>query len=84
MTDRHDGSSIDLEERLIRYMVERRVSRRQLLERIARLGPAAALAPVIAACTGGAAASPSTGVTLAPTAAATSAAPSAASPSPSA
>jgi spermidine/putrescine transport system substrate-binding protein len=86
MTDRHDGSSIDLEERLIRYMVERRVSRRQLLEAMAKFGPAAALAPVIAACTGGVAASPSTGVTLAPTAAASSAAPSAtasATPEPS-
>ena len=81
MTDQHDGSSIDLEERLIRYMVERRVSRRQLLERIARLGPAAALAPIIAACTSGTAASATPGTTLAPTVAATSAAPSAASPS---
>ncbi len=34
-------------------MLERRVSRRQLLEAIAKLGPAAALAPVIAACTTG-------------------------------
>jgi spermidine/putrescine transport system substrate-binding protein len=47
----HDGSSIDLEKALVRYMVERRISRRQLLEAIARVGPAAALAPVIAACT---------------------------------
>ncbi|HEY7522440.1 MAG TPA: extracellular solute-binding protein [Candidatus Limnocylindrales bacterium] len=53
MNDRHphDGSSIDLEKALVRYMVERRISRRQLLEAIARVGPAAALAPVIAACT---------------------------------
>jgi spermidine/putrescine transport system substrate-binding protein len=51
MTDRHDGSSIDLEKALVRYMVERRISRRQLLERIAKVGSAAALAPVIAACT---------------------------------
>jgi spermidine/putrescine transport system substrate-binding protein len=52
MTHRYDGSSIDLERALVRYLVERRVSRRTLLERIAKLGPAAALAPVIAACTG--------------------------------
>jgi spermidine/putrescine transport system substrate-binding protein len=83
MSDRHDGSSIDLERALVRYMLERRISRRQLLERIARIGPAAALAPVIAACTGnagppaGSAAAPSYG---APTQA--SAEPSAASAEP--
>jgi spermidine/putrescine transport system substrate-binding protein len=53
MNDRYDGSSIDLEKQLVRYMVERRISRRDLLERIAKVGSAAALAPVIAACTGG-------------------------------
>ena len=51
MTDRHDGSSIDLEKELVRYMVEHRISRRYLLERIALVGGAAALAPIIAACT---------------------------------
>ena len=51
MTNRYDGSSIDLERALTRYLVERRISRRELLERIARVGSAAALAPVIAACT---------------------------------
>jgi spermidine/putrescine-binding protein len=55
----HDGSSIDLEKALVRYMVERRISRRQLLERIGTVGAAAALAPVIAACANGGAASPS-------------------------
>ena len=60
MNDRHDGSSIDLEQALVRYMVERRISRRQLLDRIAKVGAAAALAPVIAACTtSGASPSPS-------------------------
>ena len=54
MNDRYDGSSIDLEKALVRYMVERRISRRDLLERIAKVGTAAALAPVIAACTSGA------------------------------
>lgn len=54
MNDRHDGSTIDLEKALYRYMIERRLSRRDLLERIAMVGSAAALAPVIAACTGGA------------------------------
>ncbi len=51
MSDRYDGSSIDLEKALVRYMVERRITRRQLLERIALVGAAAALAPIVAACT---------------------------------
>ena len=52
MGHRYDGSSIDLEKALIRYMLTERVSRRELLERISKVGAAAALAPVIAACTG--------------------------------
>ncbi|HXS71890.1 MAG TPA: spermidine/putrescine ABC transporter substrate-binding protein [Patescibacteria group bacterium] len=83
MTDRHDGSSIDLEKELVRYMVEHRISRRYLLERIALVGGAAALAPIIAACTssgGSASAAPSS---AAPSVAA-SVAPPSASPSPTA
>jgi spermidine/putrescine transport system substrate-binding protein len=53
MSERHDGSTIDLEKALTRYMVERRITRRELLERIAKVGAATALAPVVAACTGG-------------------------------
>ena len=75
MTDRYDGSSIDLEKALARYMVERRITRRYLLERIAAVGSAAALAPVIAACTSSAAS---------PSPAPSSAAPSASAASPSA
>ena len=59
MTGPHDGSSLDLERRLIRYMLQRGVTRRELLERIGKVGAAAALAPVVAACTGAASASPS-------------------------
>lgn len=67
MSDRHDGSSIDLEQALTRYLVEQRISRRQLLDRIGRVGAAAALAPVIAACTSaGASSAPSTAPTTAP------------------
>ncbi|MGP1673585.1 MAG: ABC transporter substrate-binding protein [Candidatus Limnocylindrales bacterium] len=67
MTERYDGSTIDLEEQLIRYLVRERLTRRDLLERIGRIGAAAALAPVIAACTGGgASAAPSIGGTGAP------------------
>lgn len=52
MNDRHDGSSIDLERELVRYMAERRISRRMLLEQVAKVGGIAALAPIVAACTG--------------------------------
>ncbi|HET7829696.1 MAG TPA: spermidine/putrescine ABC transporter substrate-binding protein [Candidatus Limnocylindrales bacterium] len=55
MTHPHDGSSIDLEKQLARYLAERRVTRRYLLDRIAKVGAAAALGPVIAACTSGSA-----------------------------
>jgi spermidine/putrescine-binding protein len=75
MTDRYDGSSLDLEKRLVYYMVRNRVSRRTLLERMAKYGSAVALAPVVAACAG-AASSPSARPSVA--------APSAAAPSASA
>jgi spermidine/putrescine transport system substrate-binding protein len=58
MNDRYDGSSIDLEKALVRYMVERRLSRRELLERIAKVGSLVALAPIVAACAGAATPSP--------------------------
>ena len=79
MSERYDGSTIDLEKALVRYMVERQLSRRELLERIAKVGSAAALAPIIAACT-------SAGGTPSPAASASGAAPSTGggpSPSPS-
>jgi spermidine/putrescine transport system substrate-binding protein len=67
VNERYDGSSIDLEKALVRYMVERRITRRELLDRIGRLGAAAALAPVISACTSSgsspAASSPAAGST---------------------
>src|SRR3954454_15950301 len=59
---------IDLERELVRYMAEHRITRRMLLEQVAKVGAFAALAPIIAACSGSAAsASPS----VAPTAVAT-------------
>ncbi len=51
MTHPHDGSSIDLERQLIRVMTERRITRRSLLEAVARVGPIVALGPILAACT---------------------------------
>jgi spermidine/putrescine transport system substrate-binding protein len=74
MTHPHDGSSIDLERQLVRYLAERRVTRRYLLDRVAKVGAFAALGPVIAACTGSSA-------TAAPTTAPATAAPSGAAPS---
>ena len=66
MSHAYDGSSLDLEKRLVRYMVERRISRRFLLDRIAKVGAAAALAPIVAACSGGASLAPSTEPSVAP------------------
>ena len=90
MTDRHDGSTLDLERELVRYLAERRISRRVLLERIGALGAAAALAPVIAACTGStassapsASAAPSTPETEAPSSAPTESASAEPTPAPS-
>ena len=74
-------SQVDVEEVLVRYLAERRMTRRQLLELMGTIGVSAALAPIVAACTG--AASPSA-APPSPTAAGTaSTAPSAsATPSP--
>src|SRR3954452_6269830 len=75
MTDPHDGSSIDLERELTRYIAERRMSRRYLLDRVAKLGAVAALTPVIAACTSSpATAPPSSAAPTAPASASASAA----------
>ena len=62
----------DVEQALERYLVEQRITRRELLERISVLGAAVALAPIVAACSSaGASASPSAAPpTTAPTAAA--------------
>ena len=79
MNDQRDPRQIDLERELVRYMAENRITRRMLLERIAKAGAFVALAPIIAACSGGAAsaspskaaaasAPPSTGPSVAPTA----------------
>ena len=53
MSDRYDGSTIDLERALVRVMAERRLTRRELLERMGALGVTAALAPIVAACAAG-------------------------------
>ena len=80
MNDRYDGFAIDLDTAIVRVMAERRLSRRQLLEAIARLGPAAALGPILAACASPAASgSPPAVASAAPPSAAST---TAASPSP--
>lgn len=81
MSERYDGSTIDLEKALTRYMVERRITRRELLERIARVGATAALAPVVAACSGGGVLQ-ATSSASSPPAAASAAASQAAGPTP--
>ncbi|MEO8228430.1 MAG: spermidine/putrescine ABC transporter substrate-binding protein [Chloroflexota bacterium] len=73
MSNEHDGSKLDLERFLVRYLAEERLTRRQLLHRISVVGATAALAPIIAACgTSGASASPaaSSVPTVAPSASA--------------
>jgi spermidine/putrescine transport system substrate-binding protein len=50
VNDQRDQREIDLERELYRYMAERRITRRMLLERIAKVGAFAALAPIVAAC----------------------------------
>ena len=70
----------ELEMRFYAALAERRISRRQLLETAARLGPMAALGPILVACSGGSAASPS--ASASPSTAASAAAPSA-TPEPS-
>lgn len=61
MSTDHDGSKLDLERILVRYLAEERLTRRQLLHRISVVGATAALAPIIAACgTSQASAAPTT------------------------
>src|SRR4029079_5343189 len=72
-----------VEQELVRYLAEHRMTRRELLERMPALGAAVALAPVVASCTGAGLASPSP--STAPSAAgpsASAAAAASASPSP--
>ncbi len=84
MSHPHDGSSIDLERELTRYLLRERISRRTLMERIGKFGAAAALAPVIAACTGGGASSaPSAAGSAAPSSGAVPSADATATPVPS-
>jgi spermidine/putrescine transport system substrate-binding protein len=83
MTHRPDGSSVDLERALTRDLVEQRITRRVLLERIGKFGAAAALAPVIAACTSaGASSAPSASAASSQAAAPSSAPPTEAAPTP--
>ncbi len=72
MDDRTNGSGPDLERELIRVMLERRITRRQLLERLSLAGTAVILAPIAAACSSGA--TPTTAASAAATAAASAAA----------
>ncbi len=80
MSHEHDGSSIDLERELVRYLAERRMTRRELLRRMSAIGITAALAPVVAACSATTASASPSAAAAASTA--PSAATAAASPTP--
>ncbi|HEV7810774.1 MAG TPA: spermidine/putrescine ABC transporter substrate-binding protein [Candidatus Limnocylindrales bacterium] len=71
----------DLELAFLRALAERRISRRQLLETAARLGPVAAIAPILAACGGATTPQPSS---AAPSSVNSTGAGPSAAPSPSA
>ena len=83
MSHEHDGSKPDLERALARYLVEQRMTRRQLLARVAAVGATVALAPIIAACgTSAASASAASPSATAPPAPSASAAEATATPQP--
>jgi spermidine/putrescine-binding protein len=68
VNDKQDPRQADLERELYRYMLERRMTRRMLLEQIAKVGAFAALAPIIAACAGPAASASASASAAAPSA----------------
>ncbi|MFL5779030.1 MAG: PotD/PotF family extracellular solute-binding protein [Chloroflexota bacterium] len=74
MTDDTGRSGLDLERALVQVMAERRISRRQLLERMSAVGISVALAPIVAACQAAATASSAPGSSNAAASAANSAA----------
>src|SRR3954454_3032201 len=74
MSDRPDPTAF-AEEELVRYLADRRMTRREMLKRVSALGAAVALAPVVAACNAAASIAPSSAPSVAP--AATGAPPSA-------
>jgi spermidine/putrescine-binding protein len=59
MTHGPNDPATTVERELDRYLFERRMSRRELLERVAAFGAAVALAPIVAACSQATGASPS-------------------------
>jgi spermidine/putrescine transport system substrate-binding protein len=77
------GSDADLELTFYRALAARRISRRQLLETAARVGPLAALGPILAACSTAATQQPSVAPpSIAPTTAPVSAGPPTPTPAP--
>jgi spermidine/putrescine transport system substrate-binding protein len=79
MNERTGDPTTDLERAIVRVLVEQRITRRELLERVAILGPIAALAPILAACAGSG--GPASASALVPAASASPTAPPVASAS---
>src|SRR5207253_10899530 len=75
------NGQVDVEEVLVRYLAERRMTRRQLLELMGSIGVSAALAPIVAACAG--AASPSAAPPSPSAGGPSASSPASASPTPS-
>jgi spermidine/putrescine transport system substrate-binding protein len=85
MNDRRDPARSDIEAALEGYLTQQRMTRRELLERVGALGAFVALAPIVAACSGGgASAAPSlaSSASAAPPSAAPSVAAATATPEP--
>ena len=84
MTSQPVDPTVDIERALERYLVEQRMTRRQLLTRVAAVGAAVALAPIVAACSPAAVASTAPSAAPAtPSLPPPSAAPASAAPTPS-
>jgi len=83
MSERVDPPTF-AEDELIRYLADRRMTRREMLKRVTALGAAVALAPVVAACAAAGNASPSSAAASSAPSTAPSASSAAASVAPSA
>lgn len=82
MNDPRGSSDPNVERALERYLIEQRMTRRELIERIGVLGAAVALGPIVAACSGGGASPSAVPSVAAPSAAPSTSAAATATPEP--